>query len=391
VIVAVNIIANNDLHMNSVGNKKIRHEHITKVLNFIRLAGEISRVDIGNALNLSKPTVTRVINDLMQAGLVCECGQLDSKVGRKKTLVKIVPDSRFVISLNLSKNNVNASIIDITMKSRGSAVHSLKNIKTNDEVYNLLISVVEELIENNNIPKERIWGIGVGVPGLVDYKSGVVWKLDIKNPLTNVHVKDILEQHFKLPTLVDNNVNTLALGEYWFGCGRDKNVQELVYIFCSEGVGGGIITSGNLLRGKDNIAAEIGEMIINIEDNATRGRLEDYCSTDVVEAVTNLDFEEACKRALKGDKQCRDAIERAIKALGVGIVNITSILNPEIIVVSGKFVDAYPPFLSEAEKYARSRMASDLAQKVQIIKRKNRDAPYEIGAAALIFKIFFND
>lgn len=132
-------------------------------------------------------------------------------------------------------------------------------------------------------------------------------------------------------------------------------------------------------------------MIINMSDDLTRGRVEDYCSTDVVEAITDLDFEEACRLALNGDKRCRNAIESSIKALGIAIVNVTNILNPEIIVLSGKFVDVYPPFFTEVEKYARARMASDLSGKVKILKRNNNDAPYEIGAAALIFKLFFND
>lgn len=381
----------NMLNDNGIGNKKIRNEHQKKILNLIRLAGSISRIDIARNMNISRATVTRVIDDLLQEGLVCEAGQAESKVGRRKTFVEIVPDSRYAIGVNLYRNSVHAHLIDISMKSRGNVTRSLKPILTNEDFYSLLISVVEELINKMNIPIESILGIGVGVPGLVDYESGVVWKLDITHPLTNVQLGKRLDQYFSLPTLVDNNVNTLALGEYWFGYGLDENVQQLLYVFCSEGVGGGIVINGDLFRGKNNIATEMGEMIINMSDDTTRGRVEDYCSTDVVESVTGLEFEEFCKLALEGDSSCRSIMEQSIQALGIGIVNMINILDPEMVVISGKFVELYPPFFTEVETFARSRLASKLSGQVRILKRANRDAPYEIGASALIFKPFFND
>jgi predicted NBD/HSP70 family sugar kinase len=373
------------------GNKRLRNEHQKKVLNLIRLSGQISRVDIGNRIDLSKATVTRVIDDLLKEGLVREAGQAESKVGRKKTFLEIVPNSCFAIGVNLSKNYVYASLIDITMKSLGKVEHSLRGVRSNEEFYHLIISVIEELLEKTRVSVDSILGIGVGVPGLVDFESGVIWKLDITHSLANVSLKDKLEHHFNLPATVDNNVNTLALGEYWFGYGWAENVQQLVYIFSSEGVGGGVVTDGRLFRGKHNIAAEIGEMIVNMDDPATKGRVEDYCSTDVVESVTNMAFEEACKLALEGDPLCKNAIEQAIKALGVGLVNVINLLDPEIVVLSGKFIEAYPPFFAKVETYARSLMVSEISRQVKILRRAYYDAPYEIGAAALIFIPFFND
>lgn len=401
----------------SIGNSKTREDHKIKVLNYIRISKMVSRTDIYKNTNISKPTVTRVIEQLLQEGLVTECGiaNNDSEVGRKPVYLQINPSAHYCIGINISQKSIRASIIDLDMNIILKKTTSIKYVNEIDEFKNTVLRCIEELLaEANGIDRDKILGIGIGVPGSVDYDKGVIVAFASKPKIVNINLKEYIEKKLKLHVLVDNNAKTRALGEYWYGYG--SGYKNIIFVVCSEGIGSGIIADGNILRGKSNETGEFGHMSIDVGGRKCKcgryGCVEAYCALESVENMAKRALKEGRKSALmdlvkgdidaveyklvcesesKGDLLCKELLEEVSCFLSIGLVNIIKIINPEIVILSGELFDESESFYESVKKYVKERLSGDLAQGVIFRNRKVKDNLYEIGAATLIYKEFFQD
>lgn len=370
-------------------NANIREINQQIVLSYLRKNKISSRIDICNETYLSKSTITRVIKNLIEEGLVHEIGSFDAEFGRKPMQIELMPFSRYCIGINLSKNHIYGVLINLNMDIVKQINYSLNNIKSCDEFLNFVAEIINELISSTELDKRKIMGIGIGVPGFVDYNNGFIWKLDIINPINNIPIKQFIEKNIGYITMVDNNANTMALGEYWYGSGYSYNlkVQNLIYVICNGGVDAGIIYEGNLLRCQKNLTVEFGNFIITLDKTGCK-RLEEYCSVDRIEKVMGMPYEEICNLALQNDSECLNLLNEAGIALTMGLVNIILTLNPELIILSGKLLDAYPPLFNLVVERVNNCLKIDFV-KPEFTLKKMENSLFGIGAATLIFKQLF--
>lgn len=395
----------------SSGNSQIREDHKIKVLNYIRINNAVSRTDIYKNTNISKPTVTRVIEQLLKEGLVIEGGTAagESDVGRKPVYVQINPSACYCIGVNISKSAIQASIIDLSMNIIFKKTTNIKHINEADDFRNIVLSCINETLEQvKSTDRAKILGIGIGVPGTVDYNKGTIMTIASKPNIVNVNLKDYIEERLNLQVFIDNNAKTRALGEYWYGYGI--GYKDIIFVVCSEGIGSGIITDGNLLRGKNNVTGEFGHMLIMADGEYES--IESCCALGVVESsvkaalrqgkqsvlldlaegdIEAINYKLICKGAAKGDMLCNEQLEKAACFLSIGLVNTIQIVNPEIIILSGELFDESEYFYEMVKKFTRDRLSNILAQDVVFVRRKVIDGLYEIGAATLVYKHFFHD
>lgn len=401
----------------SIGNSKIREEHKIKVLNYIRINKAVSRTDIYKNTNISKPTVTRVIEQLLNEGLVVENGTAagESDLGRRPIYLEINPSAHYCIGINISKKTIEASIIDLSMKVIVKKNTSIKDINNVDDFYNIVLRCVNELLaEVISIDKSKILGIGIGVPGSVDYDKGIIIKFASKPNIVNASLKSFIEEKLNLHVLIDNNAKTRALGEYWYGYAI--GYKNVIFVVCSEGIGSGIIADGNILRGKNNETGEFGHMTINVNGRKCScgkyGCVESYCTLEAIESITKealkhgrkselleltkgdidaIDYKLICEGARKNDMLCKGILEEAACFLSIGIANTIRIINPEIVILSGELFDESENFYDLVKEYTRERLSNNSTQDIMFVNRKVKDSLYEVGAATLVYKEFFQD
>lgn len=401
----------------TVGNSQIREDHKVKILNYIRINNVVSRTKICKDTNISKPTVTRVIEQLLQEGLVFESGiaEGESEVGRKPVYLQINPTAYYCIGINISKKNIRASVIDLSMNIITKKTTSIKNINEVEEFNETVLNCIKALLEEvKNIDQTKILGIGIGVPGNVDYNNGVIVAFASKPNIVNVNLKSYIEERLNLSVHIDNNAKTRALGEYWYGYGI--GYKDIIFVVCSEGIGSGIISDGNILRGKNNETGEFGHMSINVDGRRCScgryGCVEAYCSLDSIETITksvlkqgrkssileaakgnieDIDYKMICQEALKGDLLCKERLEETAFFLSTGLANTIGIVNPEIVILSGELFDENEHFFELVKEYTKNRLSNTLIKDVVFINRKVKDSLYEVGAATLVYKRFFQD
>ena len=315
-------------------------------------------------------------------------------------------NTELLIGVDLGGTNMRVGAVT----EDGKVFHRLK-LPTNvelglQEVVEKLIKTIRQVIQEAVSNGDRIIGIGIGSPGIIDIKSGIIVSSPNFPQWKQVPLKQIIEERISIPTFLDNDANAFALGEKWLGAG--KGVQSLVCLTLGTGVGGGIILGGHLWHGVNGMAAEIGHMTV-VPDGlpcncGNSGCLEMYASASSIvrrivialqagesSAVTDYVNNDLTKItsdlvyhfALKGDSLAGKIMHETSIYLGIGIANLINLLNPEMILIGGGLTNAwdliYPDMIQEVHK----RAFEVPAKRVKIVRASLNDNAGIIGAAGI--------
>jgi predicted NBD/HSP70 family sugar kinase len=230
------------------------------VFDLISEAGAIPRTQISRLTGISAPTVLKITNFLCEKGLILNAGEAESALGRKPQLLVLNPDFAYSVGVDYEGDYLKIGIVNAKGEIRlKKTIHVLNDFEY--VVMDALIGYVQDLINESGIPQDRIIGLGMGFPGVVNYDSS-----DIRyGPLVGVYSKysihDIVEkiqQGLGMPVYIYNDANAAAIGEY---TKRKLKNEDFIYISLGTGLGSGIILDGHLRFGKHYIAGEIGYMV----------------------------------------------------------------------------------------------------------------------------------
>ncbi|OGN94649.1 MAG: hypothetical protein A2Z71_03120 [Chloroflexi bacterium RBG_13_50_21] len=321
----------------------------------------ISRAEIARITRLTRTTVSNIVSELIDEGMVSEIGVGQSQGGKNPILLSLIEDSRWLIGLDLAQNQFRGAVVNLRGKIRDVVTIPVNNgyaIKPLPLVYQIL----DRLISSTNQP---LSGIGVGTPGLINTSEGMIVNavnLNWKNlPLTN-----LLEERYHLPVYILNDCQAAAIGEMTYGKDFQKD-KNLVLINVHHGIGSGIIINREIFQGDGGFAGEIGHIVV-VHNNGEvcrcgkRGCLETVASAkaltrQAIELVRqhpectlprepkqiNLDtIEEAFKA---GDPLVRDLVLKTADYIGMAISNVVGILNIQKIVLEGDMTRFGIPWL----------------------------------------------
>lgn len=328
-----------------------------KIIETIRTAGLISRVDLAGDSGLSKASVTGITADLIKDGLILEkqAGEYDG--GRRPMLLGLNPDGAYVVGINLSVAEISVVIVNLAADILASYSYPLQPIQYSvDEIVDCMVAAVQTCMWDNNFAKDRISGVGIGVPGPVNANTGIIRFLP-NYGWENVNLRDLVQKKLDLPCYIDNSSNTLAAAERWFGVG--KGVDNFLVVTIINGVGLGVVINGHLYRGADGIAGEFGHMTMRLEGPACRcgkkGCVESYAGMisllrDAREAAAegswqppepgNVDFDAVLSGLKDGNSALEEIFSRAGEVLGLGVSHLVALFNPSKIIITGTVVKA---------------------------------------------------
>ncbi len=318
------------------------------ILELIRRCSPISRNAIAQQLNVSLPTVMRIVDDLVEADLVRPQGAKEWTGGRRRSLLEFNADGHVVVGIDLGGTkmfgaiaNLGGTILDeVDINQHGTS---------GEESLHLLIKLIDSLLASDKIGGRKVRGIGIGAPGITHHKEGIVkWAYTLG--WKDFPLKARLAEHYAMPIAVDNDVNLAALGELWFGAGT--RVQNMILIALGTGIGAGTIIDGALYRGSREASGEIGHMLPGREflngPYEAFGALESMASgTGIAERARVLlkhdhpaDFEKLLAEdvfdaARQGQDWAKGVISETVDYLAVAIANLSVSFDPDLIVLGG--------------------------------------------------------
>ena len=249
--------------------------------------------------------------------------------------------------------------------------------------------IKKELKENLRDLKKssslKIDRIGIGVPGILDIKKGLILKCPNLRYLDNLPLVKILEKELKIKTSIENDTNCFTLAEALLGAGKNKNI--VFGITLGSGIGGGLIIKSKIYRGAFRTAGEIGHQTIKFDGQkcscGNLGCFEYYCSAKFFKRK-DCSSKELAKKAKRNNKEALKLFKEYGKYLGIGLSNIINLIEPEIIVIGGGISKSWPYFLAETKKEIKKRIISPVSKKYTKVEiSKLGDLAGSIGAGLI--------
>lgn len=326
----------------NISNRKL-------VLQIIRDAGPLSRAEIARRLHLSRPTASRIIDTLEQAGFITRIGKSLPTGGRLGELYSFREDAGFVLALELGTREARIAIANLNGEIVTRAPRILQ-LEARDTVLPQISLFVNDTLDHFSEPSAKILSLGVAVPGIVhltaEAGSGYIDAAKVFQGLNDRPLQRELEHLFHLPVAIENDVNLAAIGECQFGCAQGQ--KNVVYIFVGRGIGAGLILDEKLFRGNTEAAGEVGNMVVDrphlYQTFGTRGCLEALASIDQIVAAskaaetsegTDASVEAFCRQALAGESHARATINTIVEYLAVAMINLVAVIDPGIVVFGG--------------------------------------------------------
>ncbi len=311
--------------------KKINQEN---VLETIRSEQPISRADIARKLNLSRSTVSSIVEELIAKKFVFEVGRGNSTAegGRRGIELGFNPRNGFGVGIDIGGTKILIDISDLD----GNIIYREKRKTTNDA--EAIAFMIRNSLQSASVAEGDVIAIGFGVPGITDSVRGVI----VEAPAlqwTNYRFREEMQRRFGIPVFVNNDVNCAALGERWLGAAR--HTDDLVFIAIGTGVGSAIVANGSLVQGHSFMAGEIAYFVT--EEDMARQRHNQFGDFGLFESKisggslseSGYSAEIVFSEYEKGNARVIPIIERYIATLSMGIANIVSLLNPEKVIIGG--------------------------------------------------------
>ena len=333
----------------TIAARDMRGINRSAVLELIRRDGPIARTTIAERLEMSLPTVMRIVDDLVAEDLVRATESKEWSGGRRRALLELNAESQVVIGVDLGGSQFYGALSDLAGKILEEQ-NAGQPGSGGEASYEQLAQLIDSLIHSPQLQGRRVRGIGVGAPGITRHRDGIVqWAFSLD--WRDFPLKNRLCERFLLPAIVDNDVNLAALGEMWYGAGQ--NAQNLVLIAIGSGIGAGIIIDGALYRGARESSGEVGHMIPGREFLGRRyeefGALESVASGTGIAArarkllegkrdpaeLERLTAEEVLDAARQGQKWAKGIVVEVVDYLAIAIANLAVSFDPELIVLGG--------------------------------------------------------
>jgi predicted NBD/HSP70 family sugar kinase len=356
--------------------------------------GPISRTELAHRTNLSQSTVTKVVNPLITMGYLIEVGARRSGVGRPQRLLTVVPDRHAMIGMKIGPRQITAVLTDLSAQVLDSALLPLEPGLSPEAALALAADVIDGLIADDPEVRKRLLGIGVGLGGHIDSRTGRCVHSGVMG-WDDVDVAGPLSARTGLPVVVNNDVNSLVIAERWFGGVRD--IDSFAVITTGPGVGCGLMLDGELIIGPTGLAGEIGHIPLEATGVpcacGNRGCLETMASDSAVLRMINSTEDtlcptvtEAIDRARDGDRTALNAFATMGEALGRALATLVNLLNLQRIVLTGERAAAYdlfgPACQASLTAHAFSTAATDCALTVEVAD----DFLWARGAACLVIR-----
>ena len=398
----------------SVDHAVMRDMNLSLVLNTLHDRAPLSRADLAAVTGLNKATVTSLVRELLAQGLIKELGLAPSvsEVGRPAINLALNSEAGYFIGGEINVDFISIIITDFNVEIVSRRYETTSRLSKQETVLERFLFLLQEAVDQVGRSGRPLFGIGVGVPGLVDGSTG---KLLFAPNLgwRDVPLGDLLSEQFAVPVFVSNEANLAALGESYFGAGRGSD--WMLYVSFGVGIGGGIVANGRLMEGATGFAGEVGHMILERsgtlcncgangcwETLAGQYALFDRIGRAIAEGqdsklvaltggdMTRLTVPLIVEAAKTGDKVALKALYDTGLWMGIGIANLLNILNPQRVIVGGPLSEAHEFFLPIIRETVVRNAWEWVQKEAQIVTAEHRADAAIVGAVASVYRRMLN-
>ncbi|MCB9647837.1 MAG: ROK family transcriptional regulator [Deltaproteobacteria bacterium] len=390
-----------------LGAAQVRAQHSGLLLRLLWQAREVSRADLSRSTGLSRSTISAIVADLLDTGLVHEARPGESRGGRKPILLAFNDDAYYLVGVDMGATHVSVVVTNLRAVTRSWATQSIAVRNQPEASLALITRLVDESLARLGADASQVLGIGVSVPSPVDPdRPGRLLPL-ILPKWRDYDIIEHLGARYDAPVFMDNDANVGALAEVWWG-GRREGV-DLAFIKVAMGIGAGFVIKGRIHRGRHGTAGEMGHTAL--DPNGPRcvcgltGCLNTLVGSDallarakagLVDAPNSLlkgrlTVDKLVDAALAGDPTAQEVIGFAGRTLGVGVANLLNLLAPDVVVLGGGLTRAGALLMKPLEETVSNMSLANAVGRTQIEVSQLGERGVALGAATMALEAALDD
>ncbi|XID90320.1 ROK family transcriptional regulator [Paenibacillaceae bacterium WGS1546] len=375
----------------------IRAMNKSLVLNVVRQEGPISRAQIAKRTNITRATVSDIVNDLIMEGAIFEEGEDNSSVGRKGILLKYNAALGFGVGVDIGGTKIGLALFDVNAELLARERIATYKVDSNEEFIELLVASIKRFIAEHGRELSALQVVGISTPGIVDCKKGIVVEGSPNLPgWENLELCAKITERMGVPAVLENDVRAALIGEVWKG--QLQDVQSAVLVAVGTGIGSALLMDGNIIRGFGNAAGEIGYMMFERDhlyrEWRNKGCFESLASGSGLASrraqLPNasaggepLTAEEIFRAAREGDPENRRLVEEYVDYLAIAILNMIAVVNPEKVLLMGGLSNSADDYLELLNDKINKHTFSRTQVRVTVSEMKELAPLYGIAILAL--------
>lgn len=364
-----------------------RKKNAITLLHLLLKEDGISRVELSRMTGLTKTTVSAIIKEFKDSGIVEESNQIyTGNIGKSPIPLHIKEDAIYTIGIHLSRQRVETLLMDTQMNIITSNIGEDYTRFGPEGIIDSLFININKIMEYAKKKGIDIGAVGIGVPGPLDAQTGVVKQPPKLKGWKDIPLGSIVQKEYGIPVWIENDANVCALAEKWLGSGR--NIHNFIYILINEGIGAGVIINDELYQGTYDFVGEIGHFLCY--EQGQFQYLEDIAGVDVLLYLANsqgLSVKSLEKMAelLQQDNQIAKSIVKKIATwIGSAIVNAIHMVGPQTVFIGGKMVVLGEPLIQPIREIVSHYLFGEQAVNIQFSSISSNAVPSGAGIYAIV-------
>jgi predicted NBD/HSP70 family sugar kinase len=363
------------------------------VLRAISMLGPCSRTQLCEHTQLSKMTITNLVNEYIRQGVVEESGKIETTAGRRADLLRIVPDSLLTLGVFVERGFTEIGMVNLNGNILRSERFGISPKEAADDFLDTLLHICTKLI--NDEWKDRIWGIGISAPGPLDPERGII----LEPPgsfkgLINVPIGEVLYKAFGIPTYLELGTHVGALSELYFG--NKQGHSNFLYITLNEWIGGCVVSDQKVWQGASGLAGLMGGMVVDRDSlgkKSMSGCLQEYASINALiewarenGSDSDITWNEIVSKARHGDAFACTVIDRLLRYLETSLISAIALLDIQCIYISGSALLGEDLIIPRLQESVNRLMFAPDTRHVDVLAARYPINAELIGVTALVME-----
>ncbi len=381
--------------MKGKNQRSLKEENTSVVLKLVRDHPGISRADIVRITKLTPPTISRLISFLIDNNLMDEKKSESDKIGRKPIGLYFNKDAFYIVGIDFSYLHIKGAMFNLVGEIIEEVSISVDSASFSKKDMGKISKMISSFI--SRFGKDKILGIGLSSPGMIDDKQGIIIRIPHFPKVKNLPVREILVKEFGLCTIIVNDANAEAVGEKYFGEG--KNISDFVLLHLGYGIGLGIILENKLYTGNFGVSGEIGHTSIdrrtgNLCDCGNKGCVELYVGLEGIFSDISkfcgkkVSLQQLKKLVSSRDKKVLAVLEEKAELIGYVLVNVVNLLVPQKIIVSGPVASLGKAVIDPIKNVVEERSFYGVGKRIPIVNSRLKGNNCLLGATTMILERF---
>ena len=366
------------------------------LIELVRRFGPISRAELSRQSQVSAPTVSAIVSQLLARGTFSEVAVAPSSGGRPPVLLQLNPRAGYAVGIKLRADGLTTVVCDLDTEVVATDEMSVALAGNPGAAIDAVEQATRRVLRSARIAKGKVLGVGIGLPGVIDSLRGSCQFSHLLR-WQEVELAAPLQRRLRLPVWVDNDVNTLAIAEKWAGDGI--SARDFVTLSVGRGLGLGLVIDRSVYRGAVGGAGEFGHVIIDpagpececgrsgclealVGERALLARVGALLSREITRA-------ELISLTAAGDESTLQVLTDASQILGLAVANVVTLLNPELVIICGEGTQLGAPFLDSVVAAVRDLPFAGLGKQIEVKVQQWGDDAWAVGAATLVLRESF--